>query len=89
MARLRQRQQANRKSVCYRRPKDRRSRAQQWEDAVATLQDCLDAYQAWRDNLPPGVTDSTVAERLDAVLELRDLVEQLDAAELPRRFGRD
>jgi hypothetical protein len=30
-----------------------------------------------------------MAERLDTVLELRDLVEQLEAAELPRGFGRD
>ena len=89
MARLRQRQHTGKKPVCYRRPKDRRSRPQQWGDAVAVLQDCLDAYQAWRDNLPAGLADSTVAERLDAVLELRDLMEQLDAAELPRGFGRD
>jgi hypothetical protein len=30
-----------------------------------------------------------MAERLDTVLELRDLVEQLEAVELPRGFGRD
>jgi hypothetical protein len=30
-----------------------------------------------------------MAERLDTVLELRDLVEQLEAAELPWGFGRD
>jgi hypothetical protein len=51
--------------------------------------DCLDAWQNWRDNLPAGVADSAVAERLDTILELRDLVEQLEAAELPRGFGRD
>jgi len=35
------------------------------------------------------LADSAVAERLDTILELRDLVEQLEAAELPRGFGRD
>jgi transposase len=57
--------------------------------AKSALLDCLDAYQNWRDNLPTGVADSAMAERLDTVLELRDLVEQLEAAELPRGFGRD
>jgi hypothetical protein len=35
------------------------------------------------------MADSAITDRLDAVLELRDLVEQLDAAELPKGFGRD
>ena len=73
----------------FRRPKDRRSRPQQWQDAVDTLLDCLYAYQEWRGNLPAGLADSAVAERLDTILELRDLVEQLQAVELPRCFGRD
>jgi len=89
MARLRERQRAGETPARYRRPKDRRSRPQQWRDAVGTLLDCLDAYQPWRDNLPAGVADSAMAERLGAVLELRDLVEQLEVAELPRGFGRD
>jgi hypothetical protein len=45
------------------------------------LTDLLDVYQAWR--------DSDVAQRFDDVLELRDLVGQLAAADLPKRFGRD
>jgi hypothetical protein len=89
MARLRERQRAGEKPVRFRRPKDRRSRPQLWQEVVETLLDCLDAYQDWRDNLPPGVADSAVVERLDTVLELRDLVEQLQAVELPRGFGRD
>ena len=39
--------------------------------------------------MPAGVADGATAERLDTVLELRELVEQLDAVELPRGFGRD
>ena len=85
----RERQLAGEKPVRFRYPKERRSRPQQWQEAVGTLLDCLDAYQDWRDNLPAVVADSAVAERLDNILELRDLVEQLEAAELPRGFGRD
>ena len=33
-------------------------------------------YQAQRDNLPPGLTDSATAGRLDEVLALRDLVQR-------------
>ena len=69
----------------YRRPKDRRSRPDQWADAISTLTDCLDRYQEWRDNLPANLADSALAERLDAVQELRDLVDQLSIADLPRR----
>ncbi len=75
--------------IRYRRPKDRRSRPEQWADAINTLTDCLDRYQAWRDNLPDSLADSALAERLDAMLEWRDLVEQLSLADLPRGFGRD
>jgi len=75
--------------IHYRRPKDRRSRPDQWADAINTLTDCLDRYQEWRDNLPASLADSALAERLDAVLELRDLVDQLSLADLPRGFGRN
>ena len=57
MARLRERQRAGEKPVHFRRPKDRRSRPQQWQAAVGSLLDCLDAYQNWRDNLSAGVAD--------------------------------
>jgi len=75
--------------VRYRRPADRRSKPQQWEDAVQTLLDLLDGYQAWRDNLPSGLADSATAQRIDEVLTLRELVEQLQGVELPKGFGRD
>jgi hypothetical protein len=39
--------------------------------------------------MPVGLADSGLAEQLDAVLELREIVEQLAAAELPIGFGRD
>ena len=75
--------------IRYRRLKDRRSRADQWSDAINTLSNCLDGYQEWRDNLPASLADSVLAERLDAMLEWRDLVDQLSLADLPRGFGRD
>jgi hypothetical protein len=75
--------------VRYRRPADRRSRPQQWADAVQTLADLLDRFQEWRDNLPSSLVNSATAEALDAVLELRGYVEELQAVELPKGFGRD
>jgi len=39
--------------------------------------------------LPASLAGSALCERLDAVLELRDLVDQLSLADLPRGFGRD
>jgi hypothetical protein len=75
--------------VRYRRPADRRSRPQQWTDAVQTLADLLDRFQKWRDNLPSSLANSATAEALDAVLERRGYVEELQAVELPKGFGRD
>jgi hypothetical protein len=49
----------------------------------------LDGYQEWRDNMPGGVSDSATAQRLDDMLALRDLVEQLQGVDLPMGFGRD
>ena len=77
------------KPVRYRRPADRRSRPQLWADAVDTLQRCLDGYQAWRDGLPENLAETPIGAKLDELLELRELVEQLAAAELPKGFGRD
>jgi hypothetical protein len=88
-ARYRAAQAAGVKPVRYRRPADRRSRPKQWTDAIDTLNRCLDAYQAWRDSLPGSLAEAAIGERLDALLELREHVEALEAAELPRGFGRD
>jgi len=49
---------------------------------VETLADLLDDYQAWRDSLPASLADNPIADRLDELLTLRDLVDQLAAAEL-------
>ena len=75
--------------VQYRRPADRRSRPEQWADAVQTLADLLDRLQVWRDKMPSSLANSATAEALDAVLELRGHVEDLQAVEVPKGFGRD
>jgi hypothetical protein len=75
--------------IRFRLPKDRRTRPKLWADATGTLLAILDDYQTWRDGMPEGVASSATAEKLDSVLELRELVEQLEAAELPKGFGRD
>ena len=76
-------------AVRDRRPADRRSRPQQWADAVQTLADLLDQFQEWRNKLPASLASSAMADALDAVLELRGHVEDLQAVELPKGFGRD
>ena len=55
--------------------------------AVATLIALQDEYRAWLDNLPTSLERSRLAEQLHAVAEL-DL-EELQAIELPRGYGRD
>ena len=75
--------------VRYRRPADRRTQLQRWADAIQTLTDLLDRFQKWRDNLPASLESSATAEALDAVLELRSHVEDLQAVDLPKGFGRD
>lgn len=85
----RERKRAGEKPVRYRRPADRRSKPQQWADATNTLLDILDAYQEWRDNMPPGLAEGPTADKIEEVLRLRPLVEELYGADLPKGFGRD
>jgi hypothetical protein len=89
VARWRARHAEGKPSVRYRRPADRRARPQRWADAVAELAELLDGYQAWRDSLPASLLDGELAQRLDDVLALRELVDELGGADLPRGFGRD
>ena len=53
------------------------------------MADMLDQFQKWRDNLPSSLADGPTAEALDAVLELRGHVEDLQAVQLPKGVGRD
>ena len=70
-----------------RRPADRRSRIQRWNDAITGLVDMHAEYGAWLDALPDNQHDSATAEALRAIVDL-DLSE-LQAVEPPRGFGRD
>ncbi len=70
-----------------RRPADRRSRIQRWNDAITGLVDMRAEYGAWLDALPDNQQDSATAEALRAIVDL-DLSE-LQAIEPPRGFGRD
>ena len=73
--------------VRYRAPKDRRSKARRWSDAVQELVDLQAEYQAWLDSLPENLESSAVAERLEAICDLD--VDSLQDLEPPRGFGRD
>jgi hypothetical protein len=73
--------------IRIRRPVDRRSRIQRWNDTIAALTELQVEYGGWLDALPDNQQDSATAEALRAIVEL-DLSELL-AIEPPRGFGRD
>jgi hypothetical protein len=73
--------------IRYRRPADRRSRAQRWREAVAVLIALQAEYRAWLEALPENLQDTATAQALQAIDEL-DL-DELAAIEPPRGFGRD
>jgi hypothetical protein len=73
--------------IRIRRPVDRRSRIQRWNDTIAAAVELQADYAAWLDALPDNQQDSVLAEALRAIVEL-DLSE-LQAIEPPRGFGRD
>ena len=88
-ARYRARRQAEQPPplLRYRRPTDRRSRAQRWRAAVAELLSLQDEYAAWYEALPDSLHDTATAEALQAIVEL-DL-ESLADITPPRGYGRD
>jgi hypothetical protein len=73
--------------IRIRRPADRRSRIQRWIDAVATLTNLQEEYNAWLEAMPDNQQDGATAEALRTIVEF-DLTE-LQAIEPPRGFGRD
>ena len=62
-------------------------RSQRWATAVAALLDLQEEYRAWLDNLPTSLEGSRLAEKLQIIVDL-DL-EELQAIETPRGYGRD
>ena len=73
--------------IRYRRPADRRTRPQRWEDAVGELVSLQVEYTAWWEALPDSLRDTATAEALQAIVEL-DL-DALAAIIPPRGYGRD
>ena len=86
-ARYRAAHAAGQPVIRIRRPADRRSRIQRWNDTVSALVDLQAEYAAWLEALPENQQDSAMAETLRAIAEL-DLLD-LQAIEPPRGFGRD
>ena len=86
-ARYRAAHAAGQPVIRVRRPADRRSRIQRWNDTVAALVALQTEYAVWLDALPENQQDSTTAEALRTIAEL-DLSE-LQSIEPPRGFGRD
>ena len=73
--------------VRYRRPKDKRSQARRWSDAVQELVELQAEYQAWLDSVPENLRSSAVAEQLETICDMD--IESLQEVEPPRGFGRD
>jgi hypothetical protein len=86
-ARHRAAQAADVPVIRIRRPVDRRSRIQRWNDTIAAAVDLQAEYAGWLDALPDNQQDSALADALRAIVEF-DLSE-LQAVEPPRGFGRD
>ena len=62
-------------------------RPERWRAAVETLAELQEHYQAWIEDLPEGLQETPVAERLEAIAEL-DL-ETLRDIDPPSGYGRD
>jgi hypothetical protein len=88
-ARYRARREAGQplQKVRYRRPADRRTRAQRWHDTVAGLVALQAEYAAWYDTLPDSLRESATADALQSIVDL-DL-DALTAIVPPRGYGRD
>lgn len=67
------------------------------QNAFEDLKEIQEEYQEWRDNIPEGLEESPVVEKLDAVVEIdlemdswvEDTLDELDSVDLPLGFGRD
>ena len=73
--------------IRYRRPRDKRSRAQRWHDTVAELLALQAEYTAWHEALPETLAGTATADALQAIVEL-DLEALADIVP-PRGYGRD
>ena len=86
-ARYREAHAAGAPRVRYRRPADRRSRAERWRQAVRELGELQLEYDEWRQSMPDSLAETPLGLALTAICEL-DLSE-LEAIEPPLGYGRD
>lgn len=85
--RARRHEQVPKPVIRYRRPADRRSRAQRWRDAVTELVTLQPEYVAWLDSLPDNLRATPTGEALQAIADLDlDALAEIDP---PRGYGRD
>ncbi len=73
--------------VRYRRPADRRTRPQRWQDAIAELIALQAEYIAWAEALPDALQGTATADALQAIADI-DL-DELATITPPRGYGRD
>jgi len=73
--------------IAVRRPVDRRSRPQRWQEAVCELVEIQASCQEWLDRLPESLAGTSTGETLEAICAL-DLAE-LETVQPPMGFGRD
>lgn len=67
------------------------------ESAFEELREIQEEYGEWRDNLPEGLDQAPVVEKLDAMVDLdlnmdtwvEDTLDEAENMELPLGFGRD
>ena len=71
-ARYRARREAQQPApvIRYRRPADRRTRAQRWHDTVTWLVALRAEYAAWYDVLPDNLRDTATGAALQAIVDL-------------------
>src|ERR1700757_2260612 len=62
-------------------------RPARWAAATATLLRLQEEYRDWLDNLHPNLVSSALVDQLQTIVDL-DL-DELQAVELPRGYGRD
>src|SRR5208282_2995145 len=56
--------------IKYRKPADRRAKAQRWRDAVAELVTLQEDYRGWLEALPESLQESATADVLRAITEI-------------------
>ncbi len=85
--RYRERLKAGHRPVITRKPRDRRSRAQRWRDALAELIALQEHWRRCLDALPDTLHDTPYGERLQAMAEAD--IETLEDLDPPLGYGRD